>query len=89
MYIVEWSQVALSRLTELLTTLSPADWTKVSGAVEMLDTRLQNDPLQVGESRDKTERIAFVGPLIVSFDVHHADRHVTVLAVAWHNPKKL
>jgi hypothetical protein len=89
MYTVEWSQVALSRLTDLLTTLSPEDWTRVSDAVEMLDPRLQNDPLQVGESRDRTERVAFVGPLIVSFDVHHADRHVTVLTVSWYQPKKL
>jgi len=89
MYTVEWSQVALHRLTDLLVTLSSTDWTRVSEAVEMLDPWLRNDPLQVGESRDRTERIAFVGPLIVSFDVHHADRHVTVLTVSWHEPKKL
>lgn len=73
----------LSRLTDLLTTSSPADWTKVTGAIELLDRQLQDEPMQLEESRDGEQRIAFVGPLIVSFEIDQMNRRVTLLAVAW------
>ena len=60
MYTVEWTQLALSRLTQLLTELSLAEWKILTDTIDVLDEGLRT-PKHVGESRDGQERIVFVG----------------------------
>lgn len=83
MYTVEWTQLALSRLTELLTELSLAEWKNLTDTIDVLDEGLRTAPKHLGESRDGYQRIVFVGRLIVLFEVTEADRRVMVLSVSW------
>ena len=80
-YVVQWSRRALGAVTELWLASSSADRTLITRAVATIDERLGNDPKRLGESRDANERIWFVPPLIVIFEVDDVDRLVRVLNV--------
>jgi hypothetical protein len=58
---------------------------EVTDAVTLLRTWLRSDPETLGEpyrvhrSRDLTEYLGFVGPLVVRYLIHHAKQHVYVV----------
>ena len=83
MYLVEWSQLAVERLTQLLTSLTPGDWERVVAAVNQLDSLMAEESHGQGESRTGNDRVTFVEPLGVLFEVNAADRRVNVLAAWW------
>jgi hypothetical protein len=58
---------------------------EVTDAVTLLRTWLRSDPETLGEpyrvhrSRELTEYLGFVGPLVVRYLIHHAMQHVYVV----------
>jgi hypothetical protein len=59
-----------SELRQAITTSAP-----------LLERHLQTDPLHIGESRNPGERIHFVPPLAITYEVDALNRIVTILAV--------
>jgi hypothetical protein len=57
----------------------------VTAAAAAIDAALQRDPLNVGESRSGSMRIAYFDPLWVQFEFSEPDRFVTVIDI-WSNP---
>ncbi len=80
-YQVVWLPSALDELTAIW--LAASDRISVTAASHRIDSRLANNALTEGESRDSAvERIAFEPPLQVLARVSEEDRTVTVTAVA-------
>lgn len=58
---------------------------EVRDAIRLLRNWLRADPETMGEpyrihqSRELTEYIGFVGPLVIRYNIHHATKHVFVL----------
>jgi hypothetical protein len=58
---------------------------EVEDAARLLDRWLRADPETLGEpyrvhrSRDLTEYVGFVGPLVVRYNIRHASKHVFVV----------
>ena len=82
MYAVVWKDAALDELADVYVAADPADRARMAAGVEALNTRLAADPLDEGESRGGTRRIAFPDLLAVSFTIDPVDRVVRVTAVA-------
>jgi hypothetical protein len=78
-YTVVWTPEAEFALLDLW--LSSRFRESVSEAVREMDDELARNPEAVGESRESGLRIAFEGPLGVSFRVFPEDRLVQVLLV--------
>jgi len=79
MYIVRWKRSALNRMTELW--LDAADRSAITDAVAEIDRLLANNPLHAGESRSEQDRVLFVPPLGVFFEVGGTSHVVQVLRV--------
>lgn len=58
-----------------------ADRSAVTSASHVIDEALAQEPHAVGEARSGSERILFVEPLAVAYDVNDDDCLVTVHAV--------
>jgi hypothetical protein len=78
-WTVVWFESAQNHLAELW--LQALDREDVATAANTIDARLRRDPFQYSESRSGNNRVMFIPPLGVSFDVSIDDRLVTVLAV--------
>lgn len=78
-YTVVWEPSAEQDLATIW--MRARDKQAVRAAADQIDTELERDPLQAGESREGNNRIFFFPPLAVSFDVDTARRRVLVLAV--------
>ncbi len=78
-FTVAWMPLALDELAAIWT--AAADQNAVTGASHRIDQRLAIDPLNEGESRDGTERIAFEPPLRILIRVYAAERTVEVFSV--------
>lgn len=66
-YTVVWLPVAEGELADLWAESSVRQ--RLTDAVEELERRLGDHPLQLGESRDRQRRIAFIDPIGVTFKV--------------------
>ena len=79
MFEVRWVDAATNELAEIW--IRSSDRKAINDAANVIDRLLRSDPQDVGESRDDSERIAFVPPLVVRFQVSEDDRLVLVLDV--------
>jgi hypothetical protein len=78
-WTVVWFDSAQNHLAELW--MQAPDRPGVSAAANAMDQSLRSDPYQNSESRCGKNRVMFVPPLGISFDVSDEDWLVTVLAV--------
>jgi plasmid stabilization system protein ParE len=78
MFSVVWTDHALDDLANLWVTVDPQTRNRIEAAVNWLNVALQLDPNEVGESRPNNRRIAFAGPLVISFRVEGASSTVRV-----------
>jgi len=78
-FTVVWLSSAQGHLANIW-TVGP-DRTAITKAANSIDRLLRQDPFGYSESRAGNERIMFVTPLGVSYDVIEEDRLVTVWAV--------
>lgn len=88
MFQVLWEKAALNELTALWLRADSVTRKSITAAVAVIDDRLKLDADTEGESRDGTQRLSFVPPLAVLFQVSEPDRSVTVLQVGWSRRKK-
>ena len=78
-YTVRWVKHAENELARIW--MDAADRKLISDAAYALETELTRSPEKVGESRGGVQRIAFSGPLIVTFEVRADDAVVLILNV--------
>lgn len=78
MWALSWSKVMLDRMAVAYVAADPDLRERMARAVEALNARLRDDPLSVGESRDRGFRIAFPTGLAVRFRVDVAARKVVI-----------
>ena len=81
MYAVIWYNLALDQLADVLVGLDLNDQDTFATAVEELNRRLADDPLDVGESRSGTTRVTFVPFASIQFRVREAEQLVRVTRV--------
>jgi hypothetical protein len=78
-WTVLWSDDARDDLATIW--MSARDRNAVTSAADEVDFLLTNSPQTVGESREKSLRIHFSGPLGIIFDVLAEDMQVMVISV--------
>jgi hypothetical protein len=64
-YTVSWSAKALAKLAHIWN--EAADRQAVTEAADEIDAALRLSPFDVGESREASRRILFVGPLAIYY----------------------
>ena len=87
MFTVLWGLEALEELTHLWIQADSMLRKAITTASHQIDQQLAHDPENIGESRIGTERIWFVFPLGILFEVDHANKTVRVLQV-WRYQKR-
>jgi plasmid stabilization system protein ParE len=85
---IEWLQSALNDLAAIWARADSVRRKAITAASHRLDRRLANNPQNAGESRSGTNRIVFIGPLIVFFRTEADGRTVTVLGVRESRPHR-
>lgn len=78
-YTVLWLPDVERELTEIW--LASADRDEISDATSRIESLLRLRPIKEGESRDMNQRILFVAPLAVTYEVREADRLVQVTSI--------
>ena len=78
-YSVQWKPNAEQQLAQLWVDADDRD--AVTAAADAVESAMQRDPENLGESRSGMNRVVFEGPLGFSFDVDSARRTVVVLWV--------
>lgn len=82
MYRVEWIQTAIDELALVWILADSASRQSINHASDQIDPALVNDPLNVGESRlEDHDRLVFMPPLAVHFEVDAPNNIVWVLSV--------
>lgn len=56
----------------------------ITRAMAQIDTALERNPAQAGESRDEGARVLIINPLTVFFEVHEDEQTVIVFACRYH-----
>lgn len=80
-YTVDWKRRAEAQLAALWIRANNKG--AIVGYAEQIERALARDPLDFGESRSGTTRIAFFRPLCVVYHVDGAARAVHVLGIKW------
>jgi len=81
MFTVRWTRSALNELATLWTQADSALRQAITAATNQIDQELQQDPESKGESREGNERILFVFPLGIRYEVDRQRSIVRVLHV--------
>jgi hypothetical protein len=81
MYRVDWLQSVVDELAKSWLQADSAQRKAITAASHKIDKGLQQDPLNVGESRAGGRRIEFFAPLAVTFEVDDEAKTVTILHV--------
>ena len=81
MFRVQWLQSALTQLSAIWVEADPPLRARITQATHEVDRELRTDPLNLGESRSESSRIAFVPPLGVLFRVDAQSRLAVVESV--------
>jgi hypothetical protein len=81
MFRVEWVQIALDELTNIWMQADSSLRKAITSSTHMIDRELQDNPFQQSEFRDDEERVLFVYPLGVQFEVDLQERIIWVLHV--------
>jgi hypothetical protein len=79
---VVWNQTALDNLATAWTLADSAMRQDVTHAAQEIDRLLESDPNNQGESRASGQRILFVPPLGVAFEVD-AEHSLVQVLFAW------
>jgi hypothetical protein len=87
MFTVLWGLEAMEELTDLWIHADSMLRKAITTASHQIDQRLAHDPEDTGESRTGNERVWFVFPLGILFEVDHATTTVRVLQV-WKYQKR-
>lgn len=81
-YRIVWVQAQLKRIANVWDTLDPKERHTVSQALDKIDYQLQDQPLNVGESRSiATDRILVEPPFAIWYRVHERLRVVQIYFV--------
>jgi hypothetical protein len=88
MYTVLWRPGAAEELTRIWIQSDSATRQSITSAAFQIDKALSKDPENVGESREGADRVCFVFPLAVSFDVIAPSKIVRVLRVWQYRKRK-
>jgi hypothetical protein len=78
-YTVLWRRAAEATLADLWMTA--VDRHAIASAADAIDDLLSRKPLELGESREGSSRILFLGPLAAMFTVAVDDRLVHVESI--------
>jgi hypothetical protein len=78
-YTVRWKKSALEILATLWMNADSDLRRQITAATNRIDQLLQQDPINVGESREGADRVEYVPPLGMRFEVNEANHVVTVL----------
>jgi hypothetical protein len=81
MFQVKWIQTADDELMLLWMLADSITRQAITTASQQIDPALESDPLNVGESRGVDDRVMFVPPLGVLFQVDTAKNIVWVVSV--------
>ncbi len=81
MFEVVWIQAALDDLAAIWTTGDSALRQRVTVATHQLDQALASNPNEEGESRDAGDRVCFIDPLGIEFEIDEERSRVFVLHV--------
>jgi hypothetical protein len=79
-YTLDWGPEPFDRMNAIVRG-HPAHTALLAALLRDISAALGTDPGNAGESRAENDRLAFFGPLAVSFRVLHADRRVLILDV--------
>jgi hypothetical protein len=81
MHTVHWLQSALDELTDIWVQADSAVRYAITDASHQLESVLQKDPQNEGESRYGASRITFMPPLIATFQIEADGVSVTILQI--------
>jgi hypothetical protein len=81
MFEVRWKQSALGELANLWTEAGSAMRVAITAATHQIDQELRQQPESKGESREGHERVWFVFPLGIRFEVKSDQTIVHILQV--------
>jgi hypothetical protein len=80
-YLVQWSKPALNVVTSAWLN-SPSDRrAAITKATAEIERVLAINPAEQGESREGSDRVLFVPPLAIDFEVNESRRVVRILKV--------
>ena len=79
MFSVEWSEESLQELAALWVRIESDSRALVTAACHDADRRLHVDPLGEGESRFGSQRILFIAPVALIYQLEPDEQTVTVL----------
>lgn len=84
-YTVIWRHRLLPNLAEFYVSAREQgrDANAITAAVARIDELLQSYPETRGESRDQSERVLIVLPLVVGFEVYEEERVVYIVWVRY------
>ena len=78
-FTIIWKSTVLDRLADFNVASTDAERKQMAGGVEHLNRQLEQNPLDVGESRHAGYRVAFPPLLMVTFSVDESNREVRVV----------
>ena len=81
MFALIWLHWALEEFADVYVTATPEERERLAATVEALNSRLQSDPFNEGESRSGGYRITFPRMLAVIFRVDEKECVVYVVSV--------
>jgi hypothetical protein len=78
-WTVRWKKSALGVLANLWMNANSDLRRQITAATNLIDRLLQYDPQTIGESREGDDRVEYVPPLGIRFEVNKATHVVNVL----------
>jgi hypothetical protein len=78
MFNVRWEGTSLEELATVWVQADSAARQAITAATHTIDQQLRNNPDKQGESRGDEERVLFVPPLGVTFEVDSAQHIVSI-----------
>jgi hypothetical protein len=81
MFQIVWLQAALDELADIWTRADSAARKAITAAAHTVDQSLETAPRDQGESREGEDRVFFVHPLGIQFDIDDVRARVRVLHV--------
>ena len=88
MFRLDWLQPALDELTNIWLQADTSLRLAITRATHEIERRLLTNPSNEGESRAQGQRLTFVQPLAVTFQIEADGRTVTVLHVRLFRPRQ-
>jgi hypothetical protein len=80
MYSITWTPNAFELMSRIISAM-PERRHLLAADLRRIATELHNNPTAVGESREESRRVWFVGNLLLSYDVVEDDLDVVIQSV--------